>query len=92
MDYRLTIDYDKREDLDPGRKGDEYSYIDSQKLELNLKRYKLKFNYSDSDRDVYKSKTGDIYTTIKDYDYKKDYNYSLVLGDYSIFNTGFFTD
>lgn len=90
MDYRLAVDYDKRKDLDPGRKGDDYSYIDSQKLELNLKRYKLRFNYSDSDRDVYKSKTGDLYTTIKEYDYKKDYTYSLVLGDYSIFNTGLF--
>lgn len=89
-DYKIAVDYDKTTDLDPGWQNDDYSYKDNQKLELQLKRYKIRFNYSDSDRDVFKTKAGNSYKKIIDYDYKKDYTYTLELGDYNIFDTKFF--
>lgn len=88
--YGISGSYENTQDLDPGRKGDYYSYKDNRGASLQLKKYKVNLSYLDTNGDTYQSKTGDAYTTIPDYKYKIDKNYTLTLGDYKILNSDFY--
>lgn len=88
--YGISGSYEKTEDLDPGRKGDYYSYKNNKSASLQLKKYKINLSYSESDGDSYKDLIGNAYKTVVDYEYKKDKNYSLTLGDYKILKTNFY--
>ncbi|WP_307903394.1 hypothetical protein [Haliovirga abyssi] len=88
--YKLSLNYDNTKDLNPGKKGDKYSFKDNYSTNLNIKKQKITVGYSYKNQDNWKESSYDPNVTVIDYDLNKNETYKLKLGNYYILKTKFF--
>lgn len=93
--YKLILHYDDFKDLDPGYKGDTNTYKKTKDGEIELKMVKVNFKYINTKYDQWGATSFDTANIYDKWWITKDYHteetYTLGLGSYPIFKTGFNT-